>query len=279
MCVFLLQKKSAIPRLWRSHSCRTHLQSGRLAEAGALIIAKLNISVKSIKLLAELVSCYRDLASAAAWEVHEVAHEAVTKFSVEGTVSGADVLEKLFLLFQGFFCTGADQHDRGNGSDNVQVADHVSSSAFIHASTAVVRVYHQFVYAELLVDSADHNCLVYRLVVTADKVAVEIGVQVVHILYIWQRIKGENIVYVEGVLWQSQIALKKQLGTVDHGMHKKIFSLWHVAYFIPGKNLVHWQAVAVLHNFLAGSTLFLIYEIADKKVNGLGAFYQFFQGF
>lgn len=66
---------------------------------------------------------------------------------------------------------------------------------------------------------------------------------------------------------------------IDHGVHEKIFSLWHVTYFIPGENLVHWQAVTILHNLLAGSTLFLVYKVTDEKVNCFGAFYQLFQSF
>ena len=81
------------------------------------------------------------------------------------------------------------------------------------------------------------------------------------------------------MLRQSQVALKEKLGTVDHGVHEKIFSLWHVTYFIPGENLVHWQAVTILHNLLAGSTLFLVYKVTDEKVNCFGAFYQLFQSF
>ena len=37
--------------------------------------------------------------------------------------------------------------------------------------------------------------------------------------------------------------------------------------------------MTVLHNLLAGGTLLLVYEITDKKVNGLGTLYQLFQGF
>ena len=81
------------------------------------------------------------------------------------------------------------------------------------------------------------------------------------------------------MLRQSQVALKEKLGAVDHGVHEKIFSLWHVTYFIPGENLVHWQAVTVLHNLLAGRTLFLVYKVTDEKVNCFGAFYQLFQSF
>ena len=60
---------------------------------------------------------------------------------------------------------------------------------------------------------------------------------------------------------------------------RRYFSLWHVTYFIPGENLVHWQAVTVLHNLLAGRTLFLVYKVTDEKVNCFGAFYQLFQMF
>ena len=225
--------------------------------------------IKAVELLTDLVGGYGDTAAASAWEIHEVAHKAVAKFSVKDTVGEADVLEKLFFLIEGFFGAGADQHDGGNGGDDVQVADHVGSCPLVHAAAACVGIDHQLVYAQLLVDSADHNSLIDRLIVTSDEVAVEIGVQVVHVLYIWKWIKCKNIVYIESVLWQSQIALKEQLGTVDHGMHEKIFSFRHMSYFVPGEDLVHWQAVAVLHDLLAGCALLLIYKVADEKVYGL----------
>ena len=56
------------------------------------------------------------------------------------------------------------------------------SGALVHAAAAGIGIYHQLIDAELLVDSADHNCLVYGLVIAADKVAVEISIQVVHVL-------------------------------------------------------------------------------------------------
>ena len=203
----------------------------------------------------------------------------MAKFSVEGTVRGADIFQKLLLLVKSFLCAGADQHNGGNSSNNIQITDHVGSGAFIHAAAAGVGIYHQFIYTELLVDSADHNCLVYGLVITTDKVTVEIGVQIVHVLYIRQRIKGKNIIYVESMLRQGQVALKEQLGAVDHGVHEKIFSLWHMTNLIPGEDLIHWQAVTVLHNLLAGSALFLVYKVTDEKVNCFGALYQLFQSF
>ena len=81
------------------------------------------------------------------------------------------------------------------------------------------------------------------------------------------------------MLRQGKIAFQKQLGAIDHGMHEKIFSLWHMSDFIPCENLIHRKAVTILHNFLSCSTLFLINEIADKKVHCSGAFYQILQCF
>ena len=117
-----------------------------------------------------------------------------------------------FFLSRASFGAGADQHNGGNGSNNIQITDHVGSGALVHAAAAGVGIDHQFVYAELLVDSADHNCLVDGLVIAADKVTVEIGIQVVHVLYIRQRIKGKNIIYVEGMLRQSQSCTQGEAG-------------------------------------------------------------------
>ena len=62
----------------------------------------------------------------------------MAKFSVEGTVRGADIFQKLLLLVESFLCAGADQHNGGNGSNNIQITDHVGSGAFIHAAAAGV---------------------------------------------------------------------------------------------------------------------------------------------
>ena len=54
--------------------------------------------------------------------------------------------------------------------------------------------------------------------------------------------------------------------SVDHGVHQKILTFFHMAHFIPSKNLVRREAVSVLHDFLAGRSLFLIDKIADQKI-------------
>ena len=77
------------------------------------------------------------------------------------------------------------------------------------------------------------------------------------------------------MLRQFQIAFMKQFCTIDHGVHQKIFTFRHVFHFFPSKYSVLWQTFPVLHDFLTGCPLFLIYEITDQKVNCLWTSEQF----
>ena len=63
----------------------------------------------------------------------------------------------------------------------------------------------------------------------------------------------------------------EKFGTVDHGMHKKVLAFFHVAYFVPAKDLVCRETVSVLHDFFTGSTLLLIDKIADEKIHRIGS--------
>ena len=48
-------------------------------------------------------------------------------------------------------------------------------------------------------------------------------------------------------------------------------------YLIPGENLIHRKAVAILHDSLLGSALFLVYKIADQKIHRLWSSCKIFQ--
>ena len=54
--------------------------------------------------------------------------------------------------------------------------------------------------------------------------------------------------------------------SVDHGVHQKVLTFFHMAHFVPSKNLIRRETVSVLHDFLAGRSLFLIDKIADQKI-------------
>ena len=53
---------------------------------------------------------------------------------------------------------------------------------------------------QLLVHPGDHDLLVDRLVGPADEVAVQVHVQIVHVLHIGQGLVDEDVIHVEGVL-------------------------------------------------------------------------------
>ena len=81
------------------------------------------------------------------------------------------------------------------------------------------------------------------------------------------------------MLRQLQTAVMKQLCTIDHRMHKKIFALWHMSYFIPAKYFVLRKTPAVLHDLFTCCSLFLIYKIADKKIHCFRSAQQLIQSF
>ena len=59
---------------------------------------------------------------------------------------------------------------------------------------------HQLVDTDLLVNSADHDFLVNRLVGSPDKVAVEIDIEIIHRFDVRKRNKRNQIIHIEGVL-------------------------------------------------------------------------------
>ena len=68
--------------------------------------------------------------------------------------------------------------------------------------------------AELLVHALDHDALVDTLVGTADEVAVEVEVHIIHGLDERQRLVDEDVVHVEGMLGQHHAALAQHLSAV-----------------------------------------------------------------
>ena len=125
---------------------------------------------------------------------------------------------------------------------------------------------HQLCYPDLLIDPADHHLLVYRLVGTADKVAVKIHVQIIHGADMGQRLVNKDIVHIEGMLRKLQAAFSQQLGPVDHRMHQDILSGHKHLHVVPGKRFVLWERQIIVHNLLMLRPLLFINEIRDQHV-------------
>ena len=197
---------------------------------------------------------------------------------VQPAIQLTDVFHEFFFLIECFLCAGAYQHDGRNCCDDIQVTEHIFLLVLVTELTSVKSICHQFVDSDLLINSLDHNLLVYRLIITANKVTIKIHIQIIHVLNIWKRLKCKQVVYIKRMLRKLQSTFVEQFSTVDHGMHEEIFSLRHT-HLVPLKDFIYRETVSVLHDLFPCCTLFLIYEIADQKVNSLWSADEFFQSF
>ena len=148
-------------------------------------------SVKSIEFLADFVGCHWHFSSTSSRKVHDSSKKTVTQFSVYLFILCPDIFQKFFLLLKGLFCIGTYQHNGRNSCNNIQIAEHIRFQLLICTFTVDICIYHEFVYPDLLVNTFDHHFLIYRLVISPDKITVEIHIQIIQILYIRKRFKSK----------------------------------------------------------------------------------------
>ena len=130
----------------------------------------------------------------------------------------------------------------------------------------------QLIDRNLLVNPADHNLLIDRLVLPADKITVEIHIHIIHCLYIWQRVEHKNVIHIKRVFWQFQPAIPQQVCPVDDRVHQNVLPYAEMPYIFPCKDFLLRQRMGIFHNLLALLTLLLIHIVADKHVYGLSTF-------
>ena len=133
----------------------------------------------------------------------------------------------------------------------------------------IVVAKHQLRHADLLVDSSDHDLFIDRLVGAADKVAVEVHIQVVHRMYMRERLVDEDIVHVECVLRELQFTVSQKFRSVNDRMHQDILSCNEHLHIAPGKDLVLRKRQIIVHNFLVLRALFLIDKVCDQHIQGI----------
>lgn len=179
-----------------------------------------------------------------------------------------------FFLLKGLFCIGTYQHNGRNSCNNIQIAEHIRFQLLICIFTVDICIYHEL-FTWICWSIRLIITLIYRLVISPDKITVEIHIQIIQILYIRKRFKKQidclHKMYAsavpdcihEGVLYDRSWSASEDI------------YLRHVFHFFPSKYSVLRQAFAVLHDFLTGCPLFLIYKITDQKVNCLWTSEQF----
>ena len=129
----------------------------------------------------------------------------------------------------------------------------------------------QLIDRNLLVNPADHNLLIDRLVLPADKITVEIHIHIIHCLNIRKRVEHKNVIHIKCMLRQLQPAVPQQVCPVDHRVHQDILPYPEMPHLLPCKNFLLRQRMGIFHNLLTLLSLFLIHIVADKHVNGLSA--------
>ena len=125
---------------------------------------------------------------------------------------------------------------------------------------------HDLCDPDLLIHPLDHHLLVDALILTPDKIAIEILVHIVHGLDVWQRLIDKNIIDIEGVLWKFHPCGTKQLCAINGGVHQKILRLTEFSYILPAENVSLREHVLIVHR-MAGVILHMLIDIiADHQI-------------
>ena len=168
---------------------------------------------------------------------------------------------------------GPDQENRGNRRDNFQVLQHISLQAGPVRNHGVIHQFpginHDFVHGNLLVHASDHDVLMDGLVRSADEIAVEIDVQIVHALDVGKGDVGVDIVHIEHVLRQAQAALLQESRPVDNRVHEQVVARFRNRKTVPAENLPLRQVV-VLHDLLDQLAFLLIDVVGNHEVRNIG---------
>ena len=151
------------------------------------------------------VSIYRYLPSAFARKIHGIAKKTITKSCPEPFIFVFNICPEFLLLLQILFQLRSNQQYGRDCSNNIKVVAHISLYLHIGMNPGhllYIVIYHQLVYLNLLVDTSYHDLLIYRLVCSSYIITIEIHIQIIHGLHIWQWIEYKDVIHIKGMLRQ-----------------------------------------------------------------------------
>ena len=125
------------------------------------------------------------------------------------------------------------------------------------------------VHPQLLVHPADHHALVHALVRPADKVAVQVHIHIVDVLHQGEGLIDKDVIHIEGVLGQLQLAVPQNPGAVDDRVHQQILGGLEVPDVLPVEHPAHGEHIAVAHHPLGVVLHVLIDVVGDHQVHQL----------
>ena len=159
------------------------------------------------------------------------------------------------------------QEDVAHGHHHGQIVHHVGmQTSLILQRVQILTVDHVPGDPQLLIHPLDHDALVHALVGTADEVAVQIQIHVVHAFDVGQGLVDKDVVHIEGVLGQHHAAVPQHLCAVHHRVHQQVLVGPEVADMRPAEQSVLGEHVGVAHG-VAGVVLHMLVDIvADHQV-------------
>ena len=132
-----------------------------------------------------------------------------------------------------------------------------------------IRVYaaeHDAVDAKLLIQAAQHDRFVDRLVRPADAVVVQIHIQIIQRLHLCHRDIGIDVIHIKGMFGKRQTAVFHKLGTVGDGVHQKIGSRVKAADLIPGDYPSGRDGAAVGDQFPFSVLTVVVQIVGDDEI-------------
>ena len=155
-------------------------------------------------------------------------------------------------------------HRCGDHCNHLQIAQHILAQVLLRHLPGIHGVDHEIVDPQLLVNAPDHGLLGNGLSLPADKVAIEVHVQIVEGLHVREGDIDEEIVHIEGVLGQLQAAVAKHLGPIGHRVHQDGKSLDIVLHLIPADHLVLGKEQAIDHA-ASGVLMNLLIDVVGQQ--------------
>ena len=102
--------------------------------------------IKPIKFLHHFIDRHRNISPAPSRQVHTSAQNAQTELPVNMDILISQIFPQIFFLLQVLLCPGADQHDGGYCSDDVQVSQKILPQVLVTDPLSRYGINHETVH-------------------------------------------------------------------------------------------------------------------------------------
>ena len=113
-----------------------------------------------------------------------------------------------------------------------------------------------------------NNSFRYRLILPADKIMVQICIQIIHFFNVRQRIIHKQVVLIKYMLWQFHMTGAQYFRSIDAGMQCQQLPRAKCLCLLPSEDLSLRKDISVTYRLVSAFlSLMVIYIIADAQIN------------